>query len=142
MRNPPGSGHAPHSDEGCRILVKLRQFDAGDSRQCAVDTVNSDDWRPLPNGNGAILPLHEFGGERVCMLRLSEGELLPLSAHAGGLELFVLDGTLRAMAQPEIANGLKTSSASPTAAPEAPTAAVRSASVDRSIELQRRIGFS
>ncbi|MBT8078966.1 MAG: cupin domain-containing protein [Gammaproteobacteria bacterium] len=96
VRNPPGSGHAPHSDEGCRILVKLRQFEAGDSRQCAVDTVNTDDWRPLSNGNGAILPLHEFGSESVCMLQLSGGESLPLSAYAGGLELFVLDGTLRA----------------------------------------------
>ena len=28
VRNPPGTSHSPYSDEGCRILVKLRQFDA------------------------------------------------------------------------------------------------------------------
>ncbi len=26
VRNPPGSGHSPYSENGCRILVKLRQF--------------------------------------------------------------------------------------------------------------------
>ncbi len=26
VRNPPGTGHTPHSNEGCVIFVKLRQF--------------------------------------------------------------------------------------------------------------------
>ena len=30
VRNPPGSGHSPYSVDGCRIFVKLRQFDAED----------------------------------------------------------------------------------------------------------------
>ena len=44
VRNPPGSAHAPYSDEGCRILVKLRQFDAQDLDQFSVDTTDDNNW--------------------------------------------------------------------------------------------------
>ena len=32
LRNPPGSQHAPFSDQGCTILVKLNQFDESDQK--------------------------------------------------------------------------------------------------------------
>ena len=96
VRNPPGTGHAPYSDEGCRILVKLRQFDAGDTRQFAIDTMASNDWQPLSGSNAEQLALHQFGRERVCLLRLPAGVPLPLNAHGGGLELFVVSGTVQA----------------------------------------------
>jgi len=30
LRNPPGSGHAPFSERGCTLFVKLHQFQADD----------------------------------------------------------------------------------------------------------------
>ena len=36
VRNPPGSVHAPHSDGGCVILVKLRQMRADETERIRV----------------------------------------------------------------------------------------------------------
>src|SRR5215470_12082557 len=38
VRNPPGSAHAPFSDEGCTILVKLRQMPDAERQTVVVDT--------------------------------------------------------------------------------------------------------
>jgi hypothetical protein len=38
VRNPPTSRHAPRSDAGCTIFVKLWQFDPADRRQVRIDT--------------------------------------------------------------------------------------------------------
>ena len=90
VRNPPGSAHAPYSEAGCRILVKLRQFDPQDLDQFSVDTSDDKNW---PAG-ASELPLHTFGKERVRMLRLAAGTALALDAAAGGSELFVVSGEL------------------------------------------------
>lgn len=87
VRNPPGSSHAPFSLGGCRILVKLRQFDARDLAQFVVDTGGSS------NDAGELL-LHEFGKERVRMRRLVAGESLEVNTEDGGTEVFVVDGSL------------------------------------------------
>ena len=90
VRNPPGSSHAPFSSGGCRILVKLRQFDPQDLAQFAVDTAGADAWQ---NGAGELM-LHEFGAERVRMRRLGGGQSLEVRANDGGAEIFVVDGQL------------------------------------------------
>lgn len=94
VRNPPGSGHSPYSAGGCRILVKLRQFDPLDSRQFAVDTTNPALWESLADGHSSQLPLHKFENERVAMLRSPQGTRLPISGSAGGVEIFLVDGLL------------------------------------------------
>jgi len=38
VRNPPGSSHAPWSEDGCTIFVKLRQFDESDLETVRIDT--------------------------------------------------------------------------------------------------------
>jgi redox-sensitive bicupin YhaK (pirin superfamily) len=96
VRNPPGSGHSPHSTGGCRILVKLRQFDPLDRRQVAIDTTNPALWEPLADGHSSQLSLHEFENERVAMLRSPPGKRLPISESAGGVEIFLVDGLLEA----------------------------------------------
>jgi anti-sigma factor ChrR (cupin superfamily) len=45
VRNPPGSGHAPWSEDGCVSLVKFRQFHPEDSERVVVDT-RSAEWLP------------------------------------------------------------------------------------------------
>src|SRR2546422_712023 len=58
FRNPPGSGHAPFSKEGCVLLVKLHQFLPDDTAQVCIDTSRGC-WLP-GQGNLKIMPLHEF----------------------------------------------------------------------------------
>jgi len=89
VRNPPGSSHAPSSAGGCRILVKLRQFDDADLAHCVVDTRDDSLW------SGGELPLHAFGSEYVSMRRLAAGECYELDTAAGGTEILVVDGAVR-----------------------------------------------
>lgn len=93
VRNPPGTGHSPSSEDGCRILVKLRQFDTEDLTPVVVRTADAEVW-PDPVDGIATLPLHEYGTERVLMLKASEGRTLPLEADARGTELLVVSGAL------------------------------------------------
>jgi len=61
LRNPPGSGHAPFSLEGCTLFVKLWQFARGDLRTVRTDT-RSADWHPGLVPGLTVMPLHEFAG--------------------------------------------------------------------------------
>ena len=92
VRNPPGSGHSPYSRNGCRILVKLRQFDPQDLAHVVVDTTNNSVW---PNESGSsVLELHKFGSERVMMIRLGAGDPLPIRSDPGGIEILVISGSI------------------------------------------------
>jgi len=88
VRNPPGSGHTPFSRDGCRILVKLRQFEPDDLRQFSIDTQDTSLW------SDDSLALHTFGSEQVSMRRLAVGGELVVEEHALGSEVFVITGTL------------------------------------------------
>ncbi len=92
VRNPPGSGHSPYSKDGCRILVKLRQFDPQDLTHVVVDTADNSLWGEGPGRN--ILELHEFGSERVMMIRLDEGDRLPIDSSPGGMEILLISGSV------------------------------------------------
>jgi anti-sigma factor ChrR (cupin superfamily) len=91
VRNPPGSSHAPYSEQGCTLFVKLRQFQARDAAQIVIDTRRGA-WRTDGETGVEALPLHEFGQERVQLLRWAPGAELGLHYHAGGEEILVLDG--------------------------------------------------
>ncbi|MEM9208213.1 MAG: cupin domain-containing protein, partial [Pseudomonadota bacterium] len=86
--NPPGSGHTPFSKPGCRILVKLRQFDDRDLTQFAIDTTDTRGWV------GDTLSLHEYGPERVSMRRVAAGRRFDVDAGDAGTEIFVVSGSL------------------------------------------------
>ena len=90
VRNPPGSGHAPFSEKGCQILVKLRQFDAADLEHVVVDTTDNDAWQDVEGTGAAILHLHRFGDELVRMLRIDAGE--SYECTTSGVEMFVVRG--------------------------------------------------
>ena len=93
FRNPPGSNHAPFSKAGCVLLVKLHQFLPNDLAQVCIDTSRAC-WQP-GRGNLKVMPLHEFAGERVALLKWPAGEHSQPHAHAGGAEIFVLSGELK-----------------------------------------------
>lgn len=92
LRNPPGSAHAPFSDPGCMIFVKLQQFSPQDTTQLA--------WQLRPPG--ATLPselmtrqvLFERPGERVELIQFAQATSLPADLGLQGFELLVLKGEL------------------------------------------------
>ena len=95
LLNPEGHGHAPWSDDGCTLFVKLRQYPGLNRRQVTVDT-RAADWQLGPAGGVDEYPLYAEAGypETVRLWRFAPGASVPADEYAGGLELFVLDGTL------------------------------------------------
>ena len=90
LRNPPGTSHAPFSEEGCVLFVKLDQFEAGDDRQFHIDT-HSTPWLPGIGGL-SVMPLHEYKNEHVALVKWPAGEQFQPHRHFGGEEIFVLSG--------------------------------------------------
>jgi len=93
VRNPIGTRHAPWSEEGCTIFVKLQQFAPDDTRQFSVDT-RAAEWQTTPFEGIAMLPLHAHGRERVRLARYAPGAKYPHHDHPDGEEILVLDGML------------------------------------------------
>ncbi len=91
LRNPPGSFHAPFSEEGCILFVKLHQFSTPDTKQFHIDTFNT----PWIQGIGGlqVMPLHEFEHEHVALVKWPAGEHFQPHRHFGGEEILVLSGT-------------------------------------------------
>lgn len=90
VRNPPGSRHAPFSDEGCVIFVKLRQMHAGESKRVVIE---APVWQAMSRGHDCAL-LFDDGRERVTLERLAAGAAWPARTAPGGEELFVVEGGL------------------------------------------------
>jgi len=92
VRNPPGTRHAPHSDPGCTIFVKLRQFASDDNRAVVIDTTRTG-W-DVEVGTGAErMPLHRHGRESVSLVRWAAG-MLHQQSYPDGVEALVLAGSL------------------------------------------------
>ncbi|MBS3803619.1 MAG: cupin domain-containing protein [Oleiphilaceae bacterium] len=90
LRNPPGSGHAPFSEEGCTLLVKLHQFDQADRETVRIDT-SSAEWR-AGHGGLQVMPLHAFEHEHVALVKWPARERFQPHRHFGGEEILVLSG--------------------------------------------------
>ena len=94
VRNPPGSSHAPYSETGCTLFVKLRQFGPADSARVVIDTAAAT-WHPGLVPGLSVLPLHESGPEHVALARWAPGTMFKPHAHDGGEEILVLEGTFQ-----------------------------------------------
>ena len=93
VRNPIGSRHAPCSEGGCTIFVKLQQFSPEDRRQSVCDTRIAA-FEPTVHPGIERLSLHAFGAEHTELIRLAPGAAAPQHRHAGGEECLVLEGEL------------------------------------------------
>ncbi len=91
VRNPPGSSHAPYTKDGCTIFVKLRQFEPDDSERVVIDT-RSAAFLPGQVPGLTVLPLHQFRGENVALVRWAPGTQFLPHTHFGGEEILVLEG--------------------------------------------------
>lgn len=93
LRNPVGTAHTPKiGSEGTTIFVKLHQFEKSDLEQKAIDT-NSAIWRPGLVPGLSVMPLHEFKGEHVALVKWAPDTQFSTHNHWGGEEIFVLEGT-------------------------------------------------
>jgi len=95
VRNPPRSRHAPRSEAGCTLLVKLRQMHPDDRERVVVDTT-AGAWQAGQEGGPERMPLYRHPGstETVALVRFAPGARLSDDLHPGGEELYVLDGLL------------------------------------------------
>lgn len=91
LRNPAGSSHAPFSEAGCTLLVKLRQMHPDDQQRLVVDT-RQGCWHPGLVTGLEVLPLHGFGSEHVALVRWAPGTRFHPHRHPGGEEILVLEG--------------------------------------------------
>ncbi len=97
IRNPPKSGHTPHSVEGAIIFVKLWQMSVDEVNHVAIDTHDKTNWRTQENRE--VCPLFSNHIEQVSLQRLTANELLFTTEVAGGAELLVIEGELIDAAQ-------------------------------------------
>ena len=91
IRNPPGSAHSPFSREGCELFVKLDQFHPDDDQAVRINT-RAAQWLP-GQGNLEVMPLHDFQGEHVALVKWPANERFQPHTHFGGEEILVLSGT-------------------------------------------------
>ncbi|MGB2925274.1 MAG: cupin domain-containing protein [Limnothrix sp.] len=92
VRNPVGSSHRPHSKEGCTIFVKLRQMSPDDQTQVTIET-HKKMWIPGLVKGLEVMPLHNFQGENIALVRWQPGTYFHRHSHWGGEEIFVVEGT-------------------------------------------------
>ena len=91
VKNPPGSGHAPFSEGGCTLFVKLRHLSIGDSERIVVKTHQSPWFQGMVDGL-KVMPLSEFGTSHTALVRWAPQTYFNPHRHYGGEEIYVVDG--------------------------------------------------
>ena len=91
VRNPPGTAHTPHSDPGCVIWVKLRQFDDQDLTPVLTSLSEGD----FVEDQGALRrDIYTYGSEVVSVVRIPAGVRYAFDAHSNVREVLVLSGSV------------------------------------------------
>ena len=90
--NPELPGHAPYSDEGCLLLVRLRQYPGAE--QIVTDT-RTGTWATGKEDGIARMVLIDDPAlpERIQLERWQPGARTEAHTHAETVELYILDGT-------------------------------------------------
>jgi anti-sigma factor ChrR (cupin superfamily) len=90
MMNPPGSSHAPFSDTGCVLFVKLRHLGADQQHREIVDTTTASWHQGLVRGLH-VMPLMQQGTGST-LVRWAPHTYFNPHRHFGGEEIFVVRG--------------------------------------------------
>lgn len=95
LLNPDGFRHAPRTDDGCVLLVKLRQYPGRDRGHRVVDSTTAT-WQRSETPGREVLALYEDPAypESVRLVRLAPGTRLAEHEHPGGEEIYVIAGSL------------------------------------------------
>jgi anti-sigma factor ChrR (cupin superfamily) len=91
LKNPAGSSHAPFSEGGCTLFVKLRHLSPDDSERVVVRTQASAWFRGMVDGL-TVMPLSEFGTTHTALVRWAPGTYFNPHRHFGGEEIYVVEG--------------------------------------------------
>ena len=90
VMNPPGSSHAPRSDSGCVLFVKLRHLDIEQQHREIIDT-RAADWCQGMVPGLSVMPLMRQGLGST-LVRWAPQTYFNAHRHFGGEEIFVVDG--------------------------------------------------
>lgn len=90
IRNPPGSSHKPFTKEGCRLFVKLEQFQNNDVEHVVIRP-EEQQWRQ-GIGDLKVLSLHTFKTESTALVAWPDNEVFQPHSHFGGEEIVVISG--------------------------------------------------
>jgi anti-sigma factor ChrR (cupin superfamily) len=90
IMNPPGSSHAPFSQSGCTLFVKLRHLGTDQVTREIVDT-NTAPWYQGMVSGLTVLPLMRQGSGST-LVKWAPQTFFNPHRHFGGEEIFVVDG--------------------------------------------------
>ncbi len=91
IKNPVGSVHAPFTENGCTLFVKLRHLDPRDSERVVVDSRHSAWHQGMVEGL-KVLPLNTFETQNTALVRWAPQTFFNPHRHWGGEEIFVVEG--------------------------------------------------
>lgn len=91
LKNPPGSSHAPRTENGCILFVKLRYLDANDQERQVIDTKSASWYQGMVAGL-TVMPLSEFSTQHTALVRWAPQTYFNPHRHFGGEEILVIDG--------------------------------------------------
>ncbi len=95
LLNPEGHRHAPWSQPGCVIFVKLRQY-AGDGREYVEVHTHAEPWQPSgrPGVEQKLLYADARFPDASRLLRFAAGAAPGGERYVAGAEIFVIEGML------------------------------------------------
>ena len=93
VRNPPGSKHAPFTEDGCIIFVKLRQF-KDDDQETVHKHIQEVSFEETEVGGVSRALLFQSKNETVVVESFSPGAIWENRQASGGEEIFVIEGRL------------------------------------------------
>ncbi len=90
IMNPPGSSHAPFSESGCTLFVKLRHFGSDQVVREVIDTASAPWLQGMVSGL-TVMPLMQQGSGST-LVRWAPQTFFNPHRHFGGEEIFVVSG--------------------------------------------------
>jgi len=90
LMNPPGSSHAPFSESGCVLFVKLRHLGSDQLEREVIDT-HTAIWHQGMVSGLTVMPLMQQGSGST-LVRWAPQTYFNPHRHYGGEEIFVVDG--------------------------------------------------
>ena len=93
IRNPHNTKHKPFSKEGCKLFVKLRQFNKMDNKKVIINTTN-EAWLPGLVDGLSVMPLHNFEYENTALVKWKPNTRFTPHQHFGGEEIFAIQELL------------------------------------------------
>jgi anti-sigma factor ChrR (cupin superfamily) len=94
VRNPSGWVHAPWTDKGCELFVKLCQFQSDDKQRVVLDSQAPSGWKATGHPGLSRLTLHVHGDEVVALYRVAAGAEAVCLSCPQGAEILLLEGSL------------------------------------------------